>query len=193
MPSIASTSRSGPSPSSSPCAAAAAAIGAPSLAVTLAPWTLLATDFSFAFGALRPGVHWWTELLRGNLLLSLVFANSVVPALAMALRRPSSALSRSRDGGERGWIARRRRASRWPSRSSRCSWRLSSSPAWPGRVVLGAASRPLVGRSRPRACSRRWLLPRGRAGTPSRCSRDPLAPAVLSREMLLLPRSRACA
>ena len=68
------------------------------------PWTLLATDFSFAFGALRPDVHWWTELLRGNLLLSLVFANSVIPALAMALGA-IVALSRARDGGERGWIA----------------------------------------------------------------------------------------
>jgi len=59
-------------------------LGAPPLAVTLAPWTLLLTDFSFVFAA-NPQAHWWTDLLRGNLLLSLVYANPVVPALGLAL------------------------------------------------------------------------------------------------------------
>src|SRR5262249_17840968 len=50
--------------------AAAARMGLPPRAVTLAGWTLLATDFSFAFAA-NPQAHWWADLLRGNLLVSL--------------------------------------------------------------------------------------------------------------------------
>ena len=57
---------------------------APALAVSLAPWTLLLTDLSWVFAA-NPQAHWWADLLRGNLLLSLVYANPVLPALAMAL------------------------------------------------------------------------------------------------------------
>ena len=64
--------------------AAAARAGAPPLAVTLAPWTLLLADFSFVFAG-NPQAHWWADLLRGNVLLSLVYANPVVPALAIAL------------------------------------------------------------------------------------------------------------
>jgi hypothetical protein len=55
-----------------------------SAAVAIVPWTLLLTDFSFVF-ATNPQAHWWTDLLRGNLLISLVYANPVVPALALAL------------------------------------------------------------------------------------------------------------
>jgi hypothetical protein len=62
----------------------AARLGAPPLAAALAPWTLLLTDFSFVFAA-NPQAHWWTDLLRGNVLLSLVYANPVAPALAIAL------------------------------------------------------------------------------------------------------------
>lgn len=62
----------------------AARLGAPPLAVALAPWTLLLGDFSFAFAA-NPQAHWWIDLLRGNLLLSLVYANPLVPALGLAL------------------------------------------------------------------------------------------------------------
>ncbi|MFN8095866.1 MAG: hypothetical protein U0599_27215 [Vicinamibacteria bacterium] len=65
-------------------AAAARRLGAPPLAVALAPWTLLLTDLSFVFAA-NPQAHWWADLLRGNVLLSLVYANPVVPALAMTL------------------------------------------------------------------------------------------------------------
>src|SRR5690606_26358502 len=64
--------------------AATARLGAPPLAVALAPWTLLLTDFSFLFAA-NPQAHWWADLLRGNVLLSLVYANPVVPALSIAL------------------------------------------------------------------------------------------------------------
>ncbi len=62
----------------------ASRLGAPPLAVALAPWTLWLTDFSFIFAA-NPQAHWWTDLLRGNLLLSLVYANPVVPALGLTL------------------------------------------------------------------------------------------------------------
>ena len=61
-----------------------ARLGAPPAAVALAPWTLVLTDFSFVF-ATNIQAHWWTDLLRGNLLLSLVYANPVIPALALAL------------------------------------------------------------------------------------------------------------
>lgn len=61
-----------------------ARLGAPSAAVALAPWTLLLTDFSFLF-ATNLQAHWWTDLLRGNLLLSLVYANPVIPALGLTL------------------------------------------------------------------------------------------------------------
>lgn len=61
-----------------------ARLGAPPAAVALAPWTLLLTDFSFLF-ATNLQAHWWVDLLRGNLLLSLVYANPVIPALALTL------------------------------------------------------------------------------------------------------------
>ncbi len=82
--------------------AAAGRLGLPPLAVALAGWTLVATDFSFAF-ALNPQAHWWADLLRGNLLVSLALANPVVPALALALGS-LVALSRALDGeGNRWW------------------------------------------------------------------------------------------
>jgi hypothetical protein len=83
--------------------ALAARLGAPPLAVTLVPWTLLLTDFSFAF-ARNPQAHWWTDLLRGNLLLSLVYANPLVPALGLALGC-LLALSRFEESGRPGHLA----------------------------------------------------------------------------------------
>jgi hypothetical protein len=71
-------------------------------AVALVPWTLFLTDFSFLFGA-NPQAHWWTDLLRGNLLLSLFASNPIVPALAMALGA-LLALERHRSGEGRGWL-----------------------------------------------------------------------------------------
>jgi hypothetical protein len=79
------------------------AMGAPPLAVTLAPWTLLATDFSWAFGA-SPQAHWWADLLRGNLLVSLALSNPIVPALAMALGA-LVCLTRHQRGEGWGWLA----------------------------------------------------------------------------------------
>ena len=77
-------------------------LGAPPAAVALAPWTLLLTDFSFVF-ATNLQAHWWTDLLRGNLLLSFVYANPIVPALALALGS-LVALSRHEESGERGLL-----------------------------------------------------------------------------------------
>ena len=78
-------------------------LGAPPAAVTLAPWTLLLTDFSFVF-APNPQAHWWTDLLRGNLLVALAVANPIVPALAMALGA-LCAFSRYQAGEGRGHLA----------------------------------------------------------------------------------------
>jgi hypothetical protein len=78
------------------------AAGGPPVAVALAPWTMLATDLSFAFAA-NPQAHWWTDLLRGNLLVSLALSNPIVPALALALGA-LVALARYRDGEGRGWL-----------------------------------------------------------------------------------------
>jgi hypothetical protein len=78
-----------------------ALLGAPPLAVQLAGFAPLLGDFSFLF-ARNPQAHWWTDLLRGNLLLSLAFANPVVPALALALG-VLIALSRYEEG-RRGWL-----------------------------------------------------------------------------------------
>jgi hypothetical protein len=80
-----------------------ARLGAPPLAVAFVPWTLLLTDFSFAFAA-NPQAHWWTDLLRGNVLLSLAYANPIVPALGLALGA-LVALSRFEETGERGHLA----------------------------------------------------------------------------------------
>jgi len=85
--------------------ALAARLEAPALAVAIAPWTLLLADFSFLFAA-NPQAHWWADLLRGNLLVSLAYANPVVPALGLALGA-LVCLSRhdaAEDGG-RGWLA----------------------------------------------------------------------------------------
>jgi len=83
--------------------AAAARLGLSQVGVALAGWTLVATDFSFAF-ALNPQAHWWSDLLRGNVLVSLALANPVVPALALALAA-MVALSRAAAGEGRGWWA----------------------------------------------------------------------------------------
>jgi hypothetical protein len=83
--------------------AAAARLGLSPMGVALSGWTLVATDFSFAF-ALNPQAHWWADLLRGNVLLSLTLANPIIPALALTLGA-LIALSRATDGEGRGWWA----------------------------------------------------------------------------------------
>ena len=83
--------------------ALAARLAAPPLAIALVPWTLLLTDFSFVF-ARNPQAHWWTDLLRGNVLLSLVYANPLVPALGLAVGALVS-LSRHEETGRPGQLA----------------------------------------------------------------------------------------
>ena len=82
--------------------AAAAGLGGSALAVALAGWSLLATDFSFLFAA-DPEAHWWADLLRGNLLVSLALANPVVPGLAIVLGALLAYDRYERDQG-RGWL-----------------------------------------------------------------------------------------
>src|SRR4029079_16932803 len=65
------------------------------------PWTLLATDFSFLLWW-SPAAHWWADLLRGNLLLSLALANPLRPALALGVGC-LIAVSRDEAGEGGGW------------------------------------------------------------------------------------------
>jgi hypothetical protein len=83
--------------------AATRAAGGTPAAVALAGWTLLATDLSFAFAA-NAQAHWWADLLRGNVLVSLFLANPIVPALAMALGALVAA-ARYEAGEGKGWLA----------------------------------------------------------------------------------------
>lgn len=80
-----------------------ARLGAPPLAVAIVPWTLLLGDFSFVFAG-NPQAHWWTDLFRGNILLSLVYANPLAPALGLVLGALVS-LSRHAERGGAGHAA----------------------------------------------------------------------------------------
>ncbi len=75
------------------------ALGGGALAVAAAPFTLLLGDFAWVFAA-NPLSRWWTELLGGNVLVSLVFGNSLVPALAMAL---GALVAARRHAAGEGW------------------------------------------------------------------------------------------
>lgn len=80
------------------------AAGGGPLAVAFAGFIPLLTDFSFLFAA-NPQAHWWADLLRGNLLVSLALSNPVIPALALAL---GALVALDRDRGEGGgwlWLA----------------------------------------------------------------------------------------
>lgn len=79
-----------------------ARLGGTRAAVALVPWTLLATDFSFLFGG-NPRLEWWTAFAEGNLLFSLLHANSSVPALCLALAC-LVALDRHREGEGHGTL-----------------------------------------------------------------------------------------
>ena len=78
------------------------AAGGGALAVGLAGFIPLAADFSFLFAA-NPQAHWWVDLLRGNLLVSLALSNPLIPALALCLGA-LIALDRDHDGAGRGWL-----------------------------------------------------------------------------------------
>jgi hypothetical protein len=77
-------------------------LGGSPLAVALAPWTVLLTDFSFLC-ALQSDSRWWSDVFRANLLISLAFTNPVVPALALAFGC-LIALHRHESGEGRAWL-----------------------------------------------------------------------------------------
>ena len=83
--------------------AAARALGGSALAVSLAGFSVLASDFSFLL-APGKGLEWWVGLFEGGTgLLSLFHANSLVPALALALGS-IVALSRFQAGGGKAFL-----------------------------------------------------------------------------------------
>ena len=77
-------------------------LGFPPLAVTLAGWSPLFTDFSFVF-ATQPSAFYWADLLKGNLLLSLFYVNPVIPGLLIALG-VLIALARHEGAEGGGWL-----------------------------------------------------------------------------------------
>lgn len=78
------------------------AAGGNGYAVGVAGFIPLLADFSFLF-ATNPQAHWWVDLLRGNVLLSVALANPIVPALGLGLGA-LVALSRADRGEGRGWL-----------------------------------------------------------------------------------------
>jgi hypothetical protein len=78
-------------------------LGGSAWAVALVPWTLFATDLSFLFGA-NPRLDWWIAFAEGNLLFSLLHANSSVPALCLAITG-LVAMDRFREGEGAGFAA----------------------------------------------------------------------------------------
>lgn len=82
--------------------AAAAAVGARPGVVALMPWTLVLGDLAWLLAGAARGA-WLTELLGGNLLVSLFFANALVPALALALSA-LGAMARAERGEGRGFL-----------------------------------------------------------------------------------------
>ena len=84
--------------------AATHALGGSPRAVALAGFTPLLTDLSWVF-AFDPEAHWWADLLRGNVLLSLALSSPTVPALALAL---GAVVALARHDGTRAgrrWLA----------------------------------------------------------------------------------------
>lgn len=80
-----------------------AALGGGALALGLLPFSLLLGDLAWVFAA-NDVARWWSELLGGNVLVPLVFGNSLVPALAMGMGA-LAAVARHADGQGRGWLA----------------------------------------------------------------------------------------
>ncbi len=77
-------------------------LGGSRLAAALAAWSVLACDLSFAWAGPRH-VEWWSDVFRGNLLISLAFANPVVPGLALAAGA-LVALVRAEQERSRAWL-----------------------------------------------------------------------------------------
>ena len=162
-----------------------ARLGAPPLAVAFVPWTLLLTDFSFAFAG-SPQAHWWTDLLRGNVLLSLAYANPIVPALGLAAGA-LVCLSRFEETGARGHLAL-------------AALQSAAVPFFKvflgAHLLLGLGAAWLVGRRAPRAALLLVSLPAalataalalGRGGETVRVVVAPLDLVRVTRETLGLP------
>ena len=170
--------------------ALAARLGAPRIAVALVPWTLLLTDFSFVFAG-NPQAHWWTDLLRGNLLLSLAYANPIVPALGLAVGALVS-LARYEETGARGHLAL-------------AALQSAAVPFFKvflgAHLLLGLGAAWLLGRRAPRAGVLVVALPLavataslvlGQGGETVRVALAPLDLVRVTRETLgLLPLGRA--
>lgn len=60
-----------------------ALLGGTSLAIALAPWTLVLCGYSWVWAA--PQIEWWFTLFPGELLPHLFHANTVIPALTIGL------------------------------------------------------------------------------------------------------------
>lgn len=82
--------------------AVAAAVDLGRGTVALAGWLPLATDLSFVPG-LALGAQWWAFKLGANLLEALFYANSITPALVLALGTVV-AVARWEQEGKRGWL-----------------------------------------------------------------------------------------
>lgn len=80
----------------------AAALGGGAWAVGLAPLTLLFGDLAWVFAG-NALARWWTELMGGNVLVSLAFGNSLVPAVAIGLGACVALVRRDRGEGAR-WL-----------------------------------------------------------------------------------------
>ena len=82
--------------------AAAAAVGLGRAAVAVAGFVPLASDLSFVPGLLL-GAEWWAQRLGDNFLEPVFFANSIAPAVAIALAA-IVALARAEQGEGRGYL-----------------------------------------------------------------------------------------
>lgn len=162
--------------------AATRALGGGRAAVALAGFTPLFADLSFLFAAGRD-LRWWSELFAGNLLLSLVFANSLVPALALALGAVVG-LGRARAGEGRGWLVLAvGLAIGVPFFKVFLAAPLCAGLLLAALVCGGAPS--ILAVAAPCALATAWLV--SGAGSSVETLLDPLAPVVRTRQLLGLP------
>ena len=131
----------------------------------------------------NPQAHWWADLLRGNLLVSLALSNPIVPALALALGALVALARHLRGRGPRLARARRAAGARGPllqgvpgrAPVARPRPRRSSS------AVAGRGARLVVGARRARD--------RGARAGPGRRDGRRRAGAARPRRMPRAPRS----
>jgi hypothetical protein len=163
--------------------AAARVLGAGRLALALAPWAVLATDFSFLFG-MRPDYRWWTEQFGGNLLVALFFANASIPALAIALAA-LVAFARQRAGEGGGWLA----LAALLAVALPFFKVFFAAPLVAGALVallLGGPALPLIALAAPCLVAA-GALALGPGGATVEVLLDPLAPVAHARQALALP------